>query len=209
MLATYLIGLVIGSWICARFLARNKDKLLTYFTELQLFIGLSGLVTLGLLGRSRNIITLFSDVPAKLGVGELFLDPLANIVDVMRFCFVVLIVPTTLIGISFPLASELTIQRLGGLGRKIGRLYALNTLGGTRGSLMTGFLLLPLLGSQGAFTVIILLNFSLYAFLLYTQRELADRSTLVRNGVVAGAAATVAHRRKWRRGSTPPRASPS
>jgi spermidine synthase len=61
-------------------------------------------------------------------------------------------VPTTLIGISLPLASELTIQHVSVLGRRLGRLYALNTLGGTLGSLTAGFVLVPYLGTQASLT---------------------------------------------------------
>ena len=67
---------------------------------------------------------------------------------------VVLLLPATLIGISFPLASELTVHRINRLGQRLGLLYGLNTLGGVCGSLLTGFVLLPLLGSQMSFLVI-------------------------------------------------------
>ena len=60
MLATYLVGLVLGAFICARFLAPRKDRLLAYFARLQLLIAAGGLLTVALLGRSRNIALAFN-----------------------------------------------------------------------------------------------------------------------------------------------------
>jgi len=73
-------------------------------------------------------------------------------------CLAALLIPTTLIGISFPLASELTVTRMSAVGRRIGALYALNTIGGVLGSLAAGFLLIPYLGSQWALTALIVMN---------------------------------------------------
>src|SRR5580700_12252377 len=77
-------------------------------------------------------------------------------------CGLALLLSTTLIGVSFPLASELTVMRTSVLGRRIGALYALNTIGGVLGSLTAGFVLIPCLGSQGALTVLILKNMVLF-----------------------------------------------
>jgi spermidine synthase len=183
MLATYLLGLVLGSLICATFLANRKDRLLVYFAQLQLLIATSGMVTLALLGRSRNILLAIASLPIRLEIPARFLDPLASTTEITAFCLVVLLIPTTLIGIGFPLASELTIQQLPILGRRIGRLYAFNTLGGTLGSLTTGFLLLPLLGSQASLTVVIVLNLLMFVLLVVSQPSLRVDRKLRRLGL--------------------------
>jgi spermidine synthase len=48
------------------------------------------------------------------------------------------------------------------LGRRIGALYAFNTIGGVLGSLTAGFVLIPCLGSQWALTALILVNLLLF-----------------------------------------------
>ena len=172
MLSTYLLGLVLGAFICARFLAPRKDRLLDYFARLQLLIGMAGLVTVGLLGRSRNIASTFNAWTNGPGSGSGLLDGLAGTTETMFLCIVVLLIPTTLIGIGFPLASELTIQHLSVLGRRLGRLYALNTLGGTLGSLTAGFVLVPYLGTQASLTLVIGLNLVLFGLVVASQPTL-------------------------------------
>jgi spermidine synthase len=172
MLSTYLVGLVLGAFVCARFLAPRKDRLLAYFARLQLLIAASGLVTVALLGRSRNISLAFDGWTSRFDVPSGLADRLAGSAETMFLSIVVLLVPTTLIGIGLPLASELTIRHVSTLGRRLGRLYALNTLGGTLGSLAAGFLLVPYLGTQTSLTLIVGLNLLLFAVLVISQPEL-------------------------------------
>ena len=172
MLSTYLVGLVLGAFICARFLAPRKDRLLAYFARLQLLIAAAGLLTVALLGRSRNISMAFEASMQQLGLHGRFFERLAGASETMFLCMVVLLVPTTLIGIGFPLASELTIQRVSVLGRRLGRLYALNTLGGTLGSLTAGFVLVPYLGTQAGLTLVVGLNLLLFTVIVASQPSL-------------------------------------
>ncbi len=183
MLATYLVGLVLGAFICARFLAPRKDRLLAYFARLQLLIAVGGLLTVGLLGRSRNMALAFNEWMQPLNSQRGLFDWLAGTTETMFLCVVVLLVPTTLIGISLPLASELTIQHVSVLGRRLGRLYALNTLGGTLGSLTAGFVLVPYLGTQASLTLIVVLNLLLFLVVVASQPSLRGDGRLRRLSV--------------------------
>lgn len=61
--------------------------------------------------------------------------------------FAILVVPTTAMGLTFPLV----LQRIAGLGtlsRLAGRMTAVNTIGAVAGSLLFGFLVLPKQGSE-------------------------------------------------------------
>ena len=183
MLATYLVGLVLGAFICARFLAPRKDRLLAYFARLQLLIAVGGLLTVGLLGRSRNMALAFNEWMQPLNSQRGLFDWLAGTTETMFLCVVVLLLPTTLIGISLPLASELTIQHVSVLGRRLGRLYALNTLGGTLGSLTAGFVLVPYLGTQASLTLIVVLNLLLFLVVVASQPSLRGDGRLRRLSV--------------------------
>ena len=183
MLATYLVGLVLGAFICARFLAPRKDRLLAYFARLQLLIAVGGLLTVGLLGRSRNMALVFNAWMQPLNSQRGLFDWLAGTTETMLLCVVVVLVPTTLIGISLPLASELTIQHVSVLGRRLGRLYALNTLGGTLGSLTAGFVLVPYLGTQASLTLIVVLNLLLFLVVVASQPSLRGDGRLRRLSV--------------------------
>ncbi|HSN15357.1 MAG TPA: fused MFS/spermidine synthase, partial [Anaeromyxobacteraceae bacterium] len=60
--------------------------------------------------------------------------------------FVLMGIPTTLMGATFPLLVRLLTDWRGEPGAEAGRLYAVNTLGGIVGSLAAGFALVPLVG---------------------------------------------------------------
>jgi spermidine synthase len=63
-----------------------------------------------------------------------------------------LVLPTTLMGLTFPLLLQSVAARPDA-GRLVGRLTAINTIGGVLGSLVAGYLLLPWLGSQRTIVV--------------------------------------------------------
>jgi spermidine synthase len=69
--------------------------------------------------------------------------------ELLRFIasFYLLILPCLLLGISFPLLLNLATQA-GGVGASVGGIYAANTAGTVLGSVLTGFLVLPALGSH-------------------------------------------------------------
>ena len=69
--------------------------------------------------------------------------------ELLRFLIVfgLMIVPAVLLGLSFPLLLNMYCQSSNHSGKQVGRLYAVNTIGSVVGSLVTGFVLLPKLGS--------------------------------------------------------------
>jgi spermidine synthase/Tfp pilus assembly protein PilF len=62
--------------------------------------------------------------------------------------FIVMLVPTIWMGVAFPLAGEARARWKGRLGESVGDLVGLNTAGAILGSLLAGFVLIPLLGVQ-------------------------------------------------------------
>lgn len=67
--------------------------------------------------------------------------------------FVVLVLPTFWMGSTFPLLLERVAGRAD-VAARVGRLTVVNTLGTIAGSILTGYLVLPALGSQGALAVV-------------------------------------------------------
>ncbi|MFZ5891416.1 MAG: spermidine synthase [Myxococcota bacterium] len=65
----------------------------------------------------------------------------------------VLLVPTSLMGLTFPLLLR-RVAGYRGMGSWVGRLTAINTLGAVAGALGTGYVVLPLLGSQSSLVAI-------------------------------------------------------
>jgi spermidine synthase len=75
--------------------------------------------------------------------------------------FYLLIIPCFLLGLSFPLLLNIAIHSDPATGRRVGGLYAANSVGSILGSVGMGFGLLPWLGSLSSMRVCALLNMAL------------------------------------------------
>jgi spermidine synthase len=71
---------------------------------------------------------------------------------------VVVVPPAVGMGLSFPLLAELASERAGATGREVGRAYFANTLGSIAGAVVTGFLLIHLIGSEHTLAVGVVIN---------------------------------------------------
>lgn len=74
-------------------------------------------------------------------------------------------VPGTILGASFPLLGTLCYAGRHEAGRAVGTIYSANTMGNIAGGLIVGFVLFPLLGTEGSLALLSLLGiFSLWLF---------------------------------------------
>jgi spermidine synthase len=92
--------------------------------------------------------------------------------------FTVLFVPTTLMGLTFPLL----LQRVATFPRApqwVGRLVAVNTLGAVVGALLTGYAILPRLGSQNTLIAVALIFAGAALTTPRTQKGVARRGLMV------------------------------
>jgi spermidine synthase len=141
VLATYLAGLAAGSALYARI----ADRLADLWGTFGLLISAAGLIALleiaGLSVWQLGIQTI---------VGKMMLSATGSELASMcaRFfvaAFGIVFVPTVLLGAAFPVALRL-ITREQTVGRDVGTVIALNTIGGIVGTLLTGFFLVPMIG---------------------------------------------------------------
>ena len=139
VLTAFMAGLALGSWLAGR-LADRTGRPLRVYAWLEVFIGLCGLAMTPAFSALEPV---YGWLYRELGGTGLWLG-------VGRFVAsaALLALPTTLMGATLPLLSRFTTQRLERMGRDLGRLYALNTLGAALGAALTGFLLVPSLGVQ-------------------------------------------------------------
>lgn len=171
VLASYMAGLALGSFIFGRLIDRTGPAVISQdgddarkrrvwwrypvriYGLLELGIGVcAALLPAAILGLNGFYRVLY---PA-LGSNHYLLN-------VVRFAlsFAVLLVPTTLMGGTLPVLSKYVTGSGLGLARRIGLLYAVNTLGAVLGTVTAGYLLLPGLGISGttwlcvAFNVVI------------------------------------------------------
>ena len=149
VLATYLGGLLAGSALYARRADRIRDP----WGLFGLLIAVAGLLALlQLAGLGRWLV--LAQTQAEMLALQVFGSELAGMsarFATAALCMVLL--PTTLLGAAFPLALRLAVDS-GHVGRDVGAVVALNTLGGIVGVLLTGFVLVPQLGLVRALGVL-------------------------------------------------------
>jgi spermidine synthase len=124
-IATFLLGIAIGSLLFARFLSGVKAKL-TLFAGLQIGIGVIALAT-------PFLFTLLQ--------GTLF-SKQAETLTILKTA-VIMIGPTILMGAAVPLAVQICQWGRGREGRSVGVVYAFNTIGSILGAFAAGFILVP------------------------------------------------------------------
>jgi len=133
MLTAFMAGFALGAFLFRNWADKIKKPALL-FAALQLGIGLYGLVILFLFKFLTPVYLYFLNFSGS----QFFQFGLA---------FLVLIIPTTLFGATWPVINRAYIE-VATMGRDIGKLYSANSLGGALGSLGAGFLLVPIFGIQ-------------------------------------------------------------
>ncbi len=179
ILTAFLLGIAIGSFIIARFIDTRK-KLVAWFGVIEILIGVCAVLAIPILSRSTSVFqsmagaSLDSWLPWKW-MGMRFIKTLS-----------VMLVPTILMGMTFPLVSKLYTRNIDRVGTALGNVYSVNTIGGVLGSLMAGFVLIPLIGVQNGIMVIAAISVVLGAVLILSE-PLVKRQTRIRVAVGLGA----------------------
>ncbi|MBN2404732.1 MAG: fused MFS/spermidine synthase [Coriobacteriia bacterium] len=130
------LGAVLGTWLAGRSAHPLRDA-----ARAELAVAAFSVITLLAL---RLLPTTYFDLIQGTGMsGASFLA--------VQFAvaFVVMVLPTTAMGATYPLVIE-AVGRRRELGGWSGRLYSSNTAGAITGSLLAGFVLIPLVGLKGA-----------------------------------------------------------
>jgi spermidine synthase len=141
VLAAYMGGLALGAAVIERWLNRIEKPLRCY-AWLELGIALAALlVPLELLWSGKLLVWMFGhqSSPPEANLGAVALFQLLG-------AFVVLSVPTTLMGASLPLLTRHAVRNEGQIGQRVGLLYACNTAGAVLGALAGALWFLPVLG---------------------------------------------------------------
>ena len=158
MLTTFLCGLALGSLLLARYSDRQRH-LLPLLGGLHVGIGVYGLLTIPILGRLfYGLDTWWAGFSSAYWGTPLWLT--------FAKTFVVILPPTLCMGGTFPLVSKIVAQGPHVIGRSIGNMAALNTLGAIIGSWAAGFVFIPLLGLHTSLAVTAFLSVGLGGLLL-------------------------------------------
>ncbi|UCF06364.1 MAG: fused MFS/spermidine synthase [bacterium] len=150
VLASYMAGLAIGSYLFGKYIDRSGRNPIAIFALLELGIGVFGILIL-------IILPLVNRIYYSLYPSLITHTYLRNIVRFL-LCFVVLIIPTILMGGTLPVLTKGLVQKEKFFGLFVGRLYAVNTVGAMTGALCVGFFILPALGVRLSTVTAFILN---------------------------------------------------
>lgn len=175
MLATFMAGLALGAYFGGK-IADRKENLLLYFGLFELGIALFGFIT---------VPVIYGLPPVYFWVYKNFhLNPTVYFVAQFFLCFAIMIVPTTLMGATFPVVSKRITDDMNTMGRMVGDAYSFNTLGAILGSIAAGFLLIPVLGVSRAALVAAGLNTLAGIVMLVISGTLLSRKVAVSAGII-------------------------
>jgi spermidine synthase len=137
MLASFMAGLALGSILIGKRMHKITNHYKT-FAYLEFGIGAYGLIFIFLLNLLQGPFLLIY----KTFETSFFLFTIAQFLLI----FMVMIVPTTMMGATFPLISKIFVRDMEKLGKDISYVYSFNSLGAVIGPILAGFILIPLIG---------------------------------------------------------------
>ncbi len=137
VLAAFMAGLALGSWLLGRVSDRLGRPLRTY-----------GALEIGIALAGAAMPLLMNGVTAVDGWIYAHLGGQFGILTAARFilAFLLLLIPTTMMGATLPVLSRFMVRRQAHLGLHVGSLYAVNTFGAVAGSFLAGFVLIASFG---------------------------------------------------------------
>lgn len=135
VLACFMSGLAVGSFVFGRRADRSTNPV-RLFAYVELALGLYALI----------LIPLFAILPQPYSFFHRIFGgtPFMNVM-LFALSFQVLIIPTSLIGGTFPIMNRI-YSRMGTIGKDVGTVYSVDTVFAGSGALIAGFVLLPALG---------------------------------------------------------------
>ena len=182
ILFVYLAGIGLGSYFIKRYLGKhptiNRKNL---FYSLQFFI--AAFVLLSIIGfyylvkhvpyfaeiNRASFNTMehpYPHIPRTDSVAHFFKD-LFVVVDVFLWPLAFILIPTILMGASFPLITSIAFKD-NAAGSTVGKIYFFNVVGNVTGGLVTGLLLLQTIGSEPS---LLLLSFLGLLFLFFIDQD--------------------------------------
>ncbi|RLB67709.1 MAG: hypothetical protein DRH08_02945 [Deltaproteobacteria bacterium] len=141
VLAAFMAGLALGSYLLGKLSDKSRNPLRLYAVY-ELGIGVTALISSFLLMR---IAPFYVWLHSTLGD-----SPFTLATTRFLIAFMILLVPTILMGATLPILARVVIRRLELVGHELGKLYAINTLGAVAGTIAAGFFLISRFGLHGA-----------------------------------------------------------
>jgi len=163
ILTTFLLGLGIGSSAMSTFVSRIRRPH-ALLGGLQCLIAIMAAITPFVLSRiGLGLFRWAEDAARPLGLA-------GEVVSAYAVAVLFMLPATLLMGASFPLVARIVAGATDRVGRAVGRVYALNTVGAVLGSLLSAFVLLPAIGVERSILVFALVCAASGLYLLIRVR---------------------------------------
>ncbi|MCO4763973.1 MAG: fused MFS/spermidine synthase [Myxococcales bacterium] len=124
VVSAFMLGLGVGSWIGGQLAANPKRSALLWFAAFEIGIGLFG-------WRSLHLIDVVGDMTAGASGPATF-----------ALTFGLVVIPTSMMGATLPLLVSHAVKHLNNVGKSVGMLYFVNTLGSAVAAVLTAVVLL-------------------------------------------------------------------
>ncbi len=161
VLAAFMAGLAIGSYTFGKIADQRKNDFLLYGI-LELGVGIYGFL----------VPWLF--ILAQKAYGPIFslneTHPFLFNLILFFLSFALLVFPTLLMGATLPVLSRFFVRTFSELGRRVGDLYATNTLGAVLGCAFAGYLFIPTLGTRQTVYLAAIINLVVAGVILVVDR---------------------------------------
>jgi len=146
MLSVVLAGIGLGSLLFSFFIDTIKNELPLLY-GFQFVLGVFVFLSIAAIHGGHDLIrSILSVVNSSRLLRWVFVNLGAYTIIQMTVASTVMFVPALIMGAAFPLFARMFIRITGNVGRGVGTIYSVNTLGGIAGSLAMGFLIVPILG---------------------------------------------------------------
>ncbi len=157
MLTTFLFGMGIGSLVLSRFIDNTKRALVV----LGVIQGLIGVIALFTIYEFTAINNLIISIWTKYGQGWLPATGAGFVASA-----IIMFIPAMFFGLSIPLVSKLYTRGLNLLGKSVGSIYSVNSIGSVLGAVFAGFIVIPFIGITKGIAVFTFINILLGSVLL-------------------------------------------
>jgi spermidine synthase len=152
VLGAFMAGLAMGSWFLGTF-ADRYERPLKLYGIMEILIGVTaGLVPIAF----RLTDNLYWNIAPNLAS-----IPGADLFVRFSSSFIIMLVPTFLMGGTLPVLARFFVHSADEVESKLGALYALNTFGAAVGTLAAALVLIPRLGTQDTIAWMVSLNIGL------------------------------------------------
>ena len=122
IVSSFMLGLGVGALMGGQLADKFPGKIIAMFAGAEAIIGLFGLLSVHLIS----------------GLGNLLITAPESVIAIANF--LLLLIPTTMMGATLPMLVAFLVRSQGNVGVSIGGLYFINTLGAALGAATVGFL---------------------------------------------------------------------